>query len=1732
MALLDNAIKIAEGQNSSVFLQENKEDYGQPVILKILKDECNYYPHTTQIANENALLNELGIKGVRSSLDLLEVGNQLVLVLDFFEGQTLKQRIKSGISDFTTNLKLAINIIDVVGQVHEHNIIHRDLSSNNILVNDQNEVSLIDFGLATKVNMKQDLVGISESLEGTLPYISPEQTGRVNHVVDHRSDLYSFGIVLYELFTGQLPFESEDPMELVHSHLAVKPEPLTKHNAEIPKVFSDIVLKLLEKNVEARYQSAGGIKADLIKCLEQVETRIAINDFTLATNDLSGKFLIPSKLYGRSAQITSLLDSFDQIGNSREVTLIEGHSGIGKTSLVYEIHKPITEKKGNFLFGKHEQFNKDLPYQALAQAIDGFVGLLLSETESRLNYWKNLIKAAVGNEGKLITDLVPNLELIIGKQPELAELGINEMQNRFIYTFRKFIQCLAQKNHPLVLFIDDMQWADYASLHLIKELIQDPDLGYFYFIGAYRDNEVDATHPTILIFNELEKKDIGINRITLKELELHDLEMMIADTFGCGKTEALPLAELVQSKTAGNPFFVNQFIKTIYDEGLVKFEAKVNRWQWDLQAIEQTNFTDNVVEFMIKKIGKLNEQSKDILKYAACIGDKFDLQTLCLISGLDKNNITAPLWLLISEQYLIVREKHPDINNLKISADEAASTLIQYQFAHDRIRQASYALIPENERNVVHGTIGQMLLDNLSPEERSERVFDIVHQLNQSNQLETGDKELLAQLNYEAGEKAKGSTAFDAALGYFEIASKYASSQLWQSNYKLIFQLNLGYMECAYLVGKYDLMNKLSNHLLANVNNKLDEMRVKNIIIFSLIAQNKHIELIEYGLNVLKGAGISLPKNPGDLDILKALIVTKVKLRGKTPEYFAQLPFTTDEEIKLAINIMASVSTGSYHNLPKLFPIVILKSMRLVLKHGNTVDVISFYGGYASILCGVTGEYQLGFDFGQLSLRLLDEHEGTKMVRPRTLVIFGAFLNHWKKHLKESIPVLKEAYLVAMETGDSQYAASAIFLEAYGAFWIGTNLTKLVPELLNFEARSRNLNQEAYALYTRIVVQGFLNISRELDDPTVVEGDLFNEAEFLGDQENALNKDKTALFHVHFNNLYLNYLFGNYEKAYEAGLKVKPYLEVVLAAYYTPLYHFFMALSIAHLGDQKRLKEVKKHLTKLKKWAGHAPMNFKNKYELVQAAYHMLKNEPENALRSADQSIASAKEFGFTNELAMAYEFKARLYAQLGDANAETEALSKCYLHYKQWGALSKTSQLETGYPYLLNEHANDPMITQSRSFTSRSIGNKLLDLSTILKAASAISSEIQLKRVIPTLLKIVIENAGAQSGRFILIEDGEPLVYAIGNKDQEVKMITPQSIEATDGLSTSIINYVHRTREHVVLDEASESNKFTSDNYLITNEVKSVLCLPILHQGQFLGIIYLENNLIKGAFTLQRIDLLTLLSGQIAVTLNNALLYDHLEQKVEERTKQIEAQKEQLNKQNSELKSINAEKDYLVSLVSHDLRTPLYGIRSFAGLAARKLQDEKTKEYTEPIIETIDRLDAMITRILDINAINAREIKLQIEEINLNQVVKNVIDNHLPLASDKEITITPALNDQDVTIHLDKSYLTQILDNLLSNAIKYSFPKTTVTVRLEHQSEGITRIAIQDQGPGISKRDQRLLFNNFQKLSAQPTAGEKSTGLGLAIVKKYVDSMDGKVWCESELEKGSTFIIEFQSLR
>ncbi|MFY0601463.1 MAG: AAA family ATPase [Cyclobacteriaceae bacterium] len=1738
--LLEKSKKIGEGRNSSVYLLE-ESSYDQPVVVKVLKDEYNFYPHTSLLTNEHEHLLKANHEGVRKSIDFVDIKNKKGLVLPYFEGQTLSERFAESKVTIVDAIAIAIKICNALLYVHQQDIIHKDLNPFNILMNQSGQINLIDFGLASTIDTKLSPNNLSNELKGSLQYISPEQTGRTNHFVDQRSDLYSFGVILYELLSGQLPFTSTHPMELVHSHLAISPEPLSKLNSEVPGILSDIVSKLLKKEVEERYQSAYGLLTDLEKCHDQLNLKIKIDRFNLAENDQSGKLLISSKLYGREAEVGKLLDSFEMLEKGKKVVaLIKGSSGTGKTSLVYEIYKPVTAKKAHFIQGKHVQFQQDIPYQAIAQSIKEFVETILVKTEKELEYWKNLLLKAVGAEGELITRLAPSLELVIGKQKKVSELGLNESKNRFNYTFSKVIKAIATDRHPLVMFIDDLQWADSASLELIKTLLSDQELEHFFFIGAYRDNEVDAAHPAALTFIDIEKSGVSVKVISTGELASNDVNLLIQDTFSCSPTKAKELTKLVYEKTVGNPFFINQFIRSMYEQGFVKFNHNSKgggAWDWNIEEMSKMNFTDNVVEFMLQKIRALDRDTQEILMLASCVGGQFDLGTLVQISDQTAGYIKKGLWNILKEQLIVATGDNSDFAyhtpSLK-STEDVTELSLRYKFTHDRIRQAAYKLTPENERSQLHQKIGQLWFENSDIENQEEHVFDIVFHLNQG--ATTKDSRIsnkrLSELNYKAGMIAKKSSANQTALNYLESAIEMLPSDSWETDRSFCWELFNSTMQCAFLVGDYGRMNELGNIIFANSLSVYEEVEAHRTIIFSLVAQNQFKSAITHGLKILGKLGIKFPESPSKGNIILGLLGNKILMIKKDTDFFEKLPAMEDQKAQSLINLIVSFASAAYHKQPQLFPLVVFKLLSLSIKYGTSDESIPAYGGYGILMCGVTGEIDLGYRFGELSLNLLDKHPDSRGVAAKTYVIFTTFINHWKKHLKESLDLLMKSYYAAMETGDQEYAAASLFMHSYHAYFTGENLNELVPRVKSYAQKTGQLQQQSYGLYSSICCQGILNLYETVEDPSVLSGDFFNEKTFFEESEEQ-ERDNTAYFHIYFNKMFLSFSFERYQEAVQYCEILDKNLEVAVSTVFIPTFYFYDSLcrlatyEESIKGVQKSiLKRVKSNQKKLKKWSHHAPMNFSHKYHLVEAELSAANNGGKESSAYFEKSINEASENDYINELALAYELAGKYFGKTGDKVKETQNLKKAYETYKQWGALGKTKYMESLYAQLLMEPTSRPLQSVGNSINSMD-GAPFLDLSTILKAASTISSELQLSKVIPQLLQITIENAGAQKGVFLLMDKEKLVAHAKGLANAEIGMIENSELNSEEFFPSSIIQFVQRTKDTIVLDEAIADHRFASDDYIVSNEVRSILCHPILHHGELLGVIYLENNLIKGGFTIQRIDTLKLLSGQIAVTLNNALLYDNLEQKVIERTQKIEEQKELLNQQNTDLQQINKEKDYLISVVSHDLRSPLYAIRNFVNLAGTKLSKANAETYIEPIIESIDRQDEVITRILDVSAINAQSIELKSELIDLNDALKSVIMNFKSLADNKEIAFGFESNLEKIEIELDENYLVKIVENLVSNAIKFTDPKGKVIVK-SNLEESLFSITIKDNGPGINDQDQQLLFTQFRKLTPTPTADEKSTGLGLSIVKKYVKEMNGKIRCESELGKGTSFIVEF----
>ncbi|OQY56616.1 MAG: hypothetical protein B6245_18120, partial [Desulfobacteraceae bacterium 4572_88] len=862
-----NVREIISQDEHITICRGHREKDQKPVILKVLNKE---YPKPEEISRlrfEYEILKELDIKGTPDPVSLEKYKKGLVLVMEDVGGKSVKTWIEDQKITEADFLPISIQITEILGEIHQRNIIHKDIKPSNLIVNHEaGYVGFIDFGIASHLSRETQKIVTPDVLEGTLAYISPEQTGRMNRSVDYRSDFYSLGVSFYEMLRGELPFSSEDPMELVHCHIAKTPDPPHVKDKTIPKVISDIVMKLMSKNAEDRYQSAYGLKADLETCLRQWQEKGKIEPFEIARNDISEKFQISQKLYGREEEIETLMTCFDQVsGGKAEMILVSGYSGIGKSSLVEEIHKPVARQRGYFISGKFGQFKRNIPLSSLIQAFQELIRQLLTESEDKVSEWKNSLLDALGGMGQVIIDVIPEVELIIGKQPPVLELDGTDAQNRFRDVFENFFSVFTTAAHPLVLFLDDLQWADQASLRFIRMLMTRKKGRYLLIVGAYRDNEVNPSHPLMITLEEI-RKEKPFSTILLKPLDISNTNQLISDSLHTSSENTVPLSELLQQKTHGNPFFISQFLTSLYENDLLNFDIRARKWTWDTSHIEGMGFADNVVELMASKIRKLSETTQEFLKLASCLGTKFDLNTLAMISNSSHQNTALGLWEAIQEGVVVPLDDGYRYYHESHDADEYAPDpgTVTYRMLHDRIHEAVYAQIPDTRKKEVHLRIGRILLENISKAELEEHIFGLVNHLNMAADLlkSQEEKDELARLNLVAGKKAMASTAHSVALGYLSRGISLMADDAWDVHYVAMFQLHRERTECEFLCGNMDKSEEVFAITLEHAKTKMDMGNIYELMMGVYLTTGKWPEGMKLGQECLQRFDIELPDDP------------------------------------------------------------------------------------------------------------------------------------------------------------------------------------------------------------------------------------------------------------------------------------------------------------------------------------------------------------------------------------------------------------------------------------------------------------------------------------------------------------------------------------------------------------------------------------------------------------------------------------------------------------------------------------------------------------------------------------------------------------------------------------------------------------------------------------------------------------------------------------------------------
>ncbi|MEG4416718.1 AAA family ATPase, partial [Microcoleus sp. C2C3] len=1297
-----------------------------------------------------------------------------------------------------------------------------------------------------------------------------------------------------------------DPMDLVHCHLAKQPIPASTVNNSVPLVLSQIVSKLMAKNAEDRYQSALGLKYDLETCLSEWQETGALTNFKIGQRDLCDRFLIPEKLYGRESEVFSLLAAFDRVSaGSTEMMLVSGFSGIGKTAVVNEVHKPIVRQRGYFIKGKFDQFQRNLPFSAFVQAFRDLMGQLLSETDAQVEQCKLKILAALGDSAQVIVEVIPELERIIGPQPPVPELSGSASQNRFNLLLEKFIKVFTTKEHPLVIFLDDLQWADSASLKLMQLLMSDIDNRYLLLIGAYRDNEVFAAHPLMLTLADIQKTEAKVNTITLDPLARSDVNSLVADTLACSTALALPLTELVYQKTKGNPFFSTQFLKSLHEDGLIEFNFEARYWQCDISRVRTLALTDDVVEFMALQLRKLPTRTQSVLKLAACIGNQFDLATLAIVDENLPVETASALWkalqegliLPISEIYKfyqaegnseLVIGNGKEFDQLSITHDQ----LPKYKFLHDRVQQAAYSLIPDDQKQATHYQIGQLLLQQISAQAREDRIFEIVNQLNHGTALITQptQREELAQLNLIACRKAKTSTAYQAAHEYATVGLSLLAKNTWEQQYEMTLALYELAAEVAMLNGNFEAMEQFIDIVLQQAGSLPKKVNVYCIRIQSHISQSKLTSAIAIAQPVLQQLGVTFPETPTPSDIQQEIQQIEELIGDREIADLVHLPEMTDAEKLGTLKIVNIIIPAAYLTGSALYPLLNSLSVKLSIQYGNTSTSALGYATYGNILCNFF-QIDTGSQFGSLALQIISKLDA-KASKTDVLMILGIFIVHRKSHIKETLPLLQEGYTSALEFGNLVLAGYNGHTFCLNSFWCSQPLATLEQDICAYCHSLMQLNQLTTANYCRIYWQPVLNLLGLAEHTTLLSGKALEETEFLQQLESA--KDGYGLYIFHLYKLMLCFLFGEIEPAKNHAIEVRRYFMAGAGLVSEPVFYLYDSLLIlAQLNPQldeasEALQGVIENQTKLQQWADHAPMNYQHKVDLVEAEKSRVFGEKAKAIEFYDQAISGAKANEYIQEEALANELAAKFYLDWGKERIAGEYMTQAYYAYARWGAKAKVADLEARYPQLLTpilEQTRSPLsahetlltlgsVTSTSSATSSSSVSVALDLATILKASQAISREIDLKKLLTSLLSIAIENAGADKCVLMLLQDDRLLIKGSITLGTEPVVLQHLPIENSQELPLKLIYKVKHNQQNTVLIDLSAEPNLANDPYIINQQPKSILCNPILHQGKLIGILYLENNLTTGAFTRDRVAILNILCSQAAISLQNARLY------------------------------------------------------------------------------------------------------------------------------------------------------------------------------------------------------------------------------------------------------------------
>jgi histidine kinase len=1667
------------------------------VVIKTINSQVSNPRAKLWLKNEYKILCQVNIEGIVNSYELAKEQKKLVLISENFTGEYFNyflETIQVSTKDF---FKIAIQLVEILQRIHQNQIIHHNLNPSSIAIDPETfAVKITNFSLATNFERENQTSPIDVEISN-IAYISPEQTGRMNHGIDYRTDFYSLGIIFYQMLTGKLPYHTEDLFQLMHYHLAKTPIAPHQISSQISQTVSDLVMKLLAKNPHDRYQGTCGILNDLKACQIQYRDRGKIAWFEIGKSDLHSDFIVSHQLYGRTSAINTLTSALGRVDSgATELVLVSGQAGIGKTSLIREVTRSLRGQKTFLLKGKFEKLTANIPYVGIKQAFGGLIQQILTQDSDRLKVWREELLDVLGSQGKVITEVLPELELIIGSQPKIPKLPAKETENRFNLKFVELIKVFSTQEHPLVLLLDNLQWADSASLNLLSYLLDACQDRHLLIVWSYRDDEIkplasasvtdresvfsDFINFPRLIAHTVEKieQTVTVSKIVLEPLSIQAIEFLLVDTLRCQNAEALSLAEFLWERTGGNPFFIHQLLPALSEEGLFTFNLDRFIWQWNLEAIRSTPINNySVLELVAQKFDRLSSEIKETLQIAACIGNQFDLETLAIAGEGEREQLIKILASALQAGIIV-------------PANDSTNSI--YQFLHNHLYQLVYASLADAKKAKIHLKIGQFLFSASTSTSLQENIFHLVSHLNLGRQLVEGSLKIpIAELNLIAGKRAKNTIAYAVAANYLEIAIELLAPVTWHDNYNLMFDVHLEAVEIHYLQTNFERAKHLANLLLSRSKTVLEQVKVYEIKIRAYIACNQMQSAIDTGLYVLDLLKVPLTDLRQQNEGFSAWLTEENDLLNS----LQNLPPMSDPNIIAAMEILGAIVPAIYIVKPQLFPVVVFTMVEFCLQYGNSQFSAFAYALYGLLLCA-EGDIDTGYQLGKLALTR-QEQSSTKELKSRVDFIFNSTIRHWKEPAIYTIGYLLEGIQTGIELGDIEDACFHAKYYCTYLFFVGELLPTVAQKSLEQINLIQNFKQDFQLNYARLWRQLNLNLQGLAEKQLLLIGESFDESVMLPLWQKERNA--TSLFAFYLVKLILCYLLKDYPQAVINAQKGKQYLQAAIGTMCFSIYHFYAALAmLAVCNHQSDLQaefflQILAYQEQLKIWANHSPDNYLNKYQLVTAEIARVLGKKELAVANYDLAITSATKARYLHETALAEELTAEFYLSQDRTIIAKYYLNDAYKKYLRWGALAKVRALESKYSHLLTKITKPKSTINHFKIEPKNSDRKSsakLDLLSVIKASQAIASEIILDNLLSKMMEIVMENAGARKAILLLQQNSSWIVAASATIVTEVQ-VTLSNLPIAEYLDLphSIINYVQSTGQTVMLEVASNENLFTKDTYIVENQPQSVLAYPIIYKNELQGIIYLENNLVRGVFTAQKLEVLKVLLSQVSISIENARLYKDLE--------------DHASVQNS-LK----QKEILLKEIHHRVKNNLLVVSSLLEFQSIYVDDPKIIKLLENCQNRITSMALVHQHLYGSDGLNT---------VNFAEYIKSLLDNLAHAQACEERNINFICDLQEIEINIETANpCGLIINELVSNAIEHGFLKRdrgNIWVSLQQDLTQEIVLIVKDDGIGFGEN---LDLSN-------------SNSLGLKLVNSLVKQLEATI--KLDRTNGTTIELTFEQL-